>query len=304
MKSVSPVKADLTLAFIAFLWGVTFLLVKNALVGVSATLFLAFRFTLAALILAVVFRRRIAQGFTREQWIAGAVTGTILMAGYILQTIGLHTTTPSKSAFLTGLYIVLVPFAGALVYRNVPHWIEAVGVLVAGVGMSLLSIPGLTTSGERLSVSRGDLLTIGCAALFALHMVMLGHYAPRVGFESISVLQVGFAALSAVLFTPIIENPFIHWQAPVVIAILVCGVLATAVAFLLQSWAQQYTTATHAALIFSLEPVFAWLVSWRWEGETLSFQAGCGALLILAGILVVELKPAFVNPHPSNQTPS
>ncbi|SRR5260221_9584115 len=287
-------RADLTLALIALLWGSTFVLVKRALDDVSPLLFLVLRFGLATLVLGWYFRKRIAQGFRRKEVFIGIGVGAMLMLGYVLQTIGLKTTSPSKSAFLTGLYIVLVPFANSLVYRIAPRFAELIGVLLAGMGMALLSMQG-----ESLTMTPGDLLTVGCAVAFALHIVMLSHFAPILGFESLSVLQIGGAALVALVSMPLVEQPVLRWSPSVIAAILVGGLLATALAFVLMTWAQQRTTPTRAAVIYSLEPVFAWIVSWLWEGEILGQRAAFGAILILAGILVVELKPAGSGKHPS-----
>jgi drug/metabolite transporter (DMT)-like permease len=286
-------RADLTLAFIALIWGTTFVLVKRALEDISPFLYLALRFTLAAIALGFFFRKRISQGISARDIGIGSVVGGVLMSGYVLQTVGLQTTTASKSAFLTGLYIVLVPFAASIVYQVRPRWAEIAGVGIAATGMGLLSMQG-----ERLTIERGDLLTIGCAAAFALHIVLLGHWAPLVGYESLSVMQIAGAALVSLAALPFVELPSVKWSMPVIGAILVGGLLATALAFVLQTWAQQNTSPTRAAILFSLEPVFAWIVSFLVEGETFTGRAALGAVLILAGILAVELKPASDSGHP------
>ena len=286
-------RAGLILAFIAFIWGTTFLLIKRALPEVTPLLYLAIRFVLATALLALWFHRRIRLGFGKQEYYAGLRVGAVLMLGYVLQTVGLQSTTPSKSAFLTGLYIVLVPFVNSLVYRVRPRIPEVSGALVAGLGMGLLSMQG-----ETLSIARGDLLTIGCAVAFAFHIVLLGHWAPIVGFESLSLLQIAGAAAVAVIATPLFEMPSIQWSPIVIAAIVVGGVFATALAFVMQTWAQQRMSAARAAIIFSLEPVFAWLASWFFEGELLSARAAMGAVLILAGILLVELKPVSTPAHP------
>lgn len=286
-------RADLALALIALIWGATFVVVKRALSDVSPFLYLAIRFSLAAALLAVWFRHRIRLGFGRQEYWAGLRVGAVLMLGYILQTVGLATTSPAKSAFLTGLYIVLVPFVASFVYRTKPRLLEIAGAFVAGFGMALLSI-----TGDSFSIATGDLLTLGCAAAFAVHVVLLGRWAPRYGFESLSFLQIAGAAAVAIVATPLVEQPFLRWTPPVLGAILVGALLATALAFVLQTWAQQRTTPTRAAVIFSLEPVFAWLVSWAVDGEMLTLRAAAGAACILGGILLVELKPAPLPEHP------
>jgi len=283
-------RADLTLVLIAFIWGATFVLIKRALDDITPTLFLAIRFSLAAAILAIYFRRRIRLGFGRQEYYTGLRIGAVLMLGYILQTVGLLTTTPSKSAFLTGLYIVLVPFVNSVLYRQRLRLPELTGSLVAGLGMGLLSMQG-----ESLSIGKGDLLTIACAVAFAIHIVLLGQWAPVVGFESLSLLQIVAAAVVACVATPLVESPAVRWSPMVITAIVVGAVFATALAFVLQTWAQQHTSAARAAILFSLEPVFAWAVSWFVEGEVLTLRATAGAALILGGILLVELKPSPSN---------
>jgi drug/metabolite transporter (DMT)-like permease len=279
--------ADLVLASTALVWGGMFVVAKAALDDVSSVLYLALRFTLAAAVLGVVYRRSI-----RWSWPAAGL-GVVLMAGYILQTIGLRMTTPSKSAFLTGGYVVLVPFLSWLVYRTKTRPAEMFGVLAATIGMSLLSLQG-----ESLTIGRGDALTIAAAMAFAVHIVLLGHLASRVASGNLAFLQVASAAVVAWLFLPVAETPEIRWAPAVVLAIVGGGLLATAFAFLAQTWAQQYLSPTRAALIFMLEPVFAWLVAWWWTGEMLTGRAAVGAGLILAGVLLVELKPNRKTAHP------
>jgi drug/metabolite transporter (DMT)-like permease len=134
---------------------------------------------------------------------------------------------------------------------------------------------------------------------FAGHIIALGHYSSRMSFEILSISQVGTAAALALSVFWWAETPRIYWRWEVWFAIAITGLLATALAFTIQAWAQQYTTATRTALIFTLEPVFAWLTSFLLTGELLSQRATLGACLILAGILLVELKPSTQRAHPS-----
>jgi drug/metabolite transporter (DMT)-like permease len=280
-------RADLALAGIALVWGVTFVVVKQALQDVSTLLFLALRFSLATLALGAAFRP-LPGKFTerRTLLVGGILAGLCLAAGYVFQTVGLRFTSPSKSAFLTGLSIVLVPVFGAGWRRRWPARPEVAGILAATVGMSLM-----TLNWDTLRIERGDLLTLACALGFAAHILVVGHYSPRVSFQALALVQVATAAALAVATCWWIEPPMIRWTPGVVLALIVTGLLATALAFSVQAWAQQHTTPTHTALIFALEPVFAWLTSFLLAGEILSPRATLGAALILAGILLVELKP-------------
>jgi drug/metabolite transporter (DMT)-like permease len=280
-------RADLALVAMTFIWGATFVVVKSALENASTFLFLTLRFTLATVALGLVFRplpSRFASG--RSILKGGAIAGSFLFLGYAFQTMGLRHTTPSKSAFITGLSIVMVPVMAALVQRRAPALREAVGVFVATVGMAFM-----TLDFHSLEIAYGDALTLLCAAGFALHILVVGHYAPKTGFSALALVQIAVAAaLSGATFWWI-EPVIIRWTPGVVLAVLVTGLLATALAFSVQAWAQQYTTPTRTALIFALEPVFAAVTSFLVAGELLSPQGSAGAALILGGILLVELKP-------------
>jgi len=148
----------------------------------------------------------------------------------------------------------------------------------------------MTLQGANFRIGLGDLLTLFCAAAFAMHMIALGHYSTRVGFESVAFLQVAASAVLALGSFWWAESPVLRLRPLVLVALLVTGLLATALAFTVQAWAQQHTTPTRTALIYSLEPVVAWVTSFLLTGETLSRRGMAGAGMILAGILLVELK--------------
>lgn len=285
-------KADLALVLNTFIWGATFVVVKQALEEVSPLLFLALRFSVAAVALLFLFRRTLFNA--PKPWLrAGAICGFFLFAGYAFQTFGLRLTTPAKSAFITGLATVLVPLLAALVYKNRPRAVEVAGVACAMTGMGLMTLQGAT-----LRMGTGDLLTLFCAVAFAGHIVTLGHYSSESGFEMLAVAQVGVAALLALGMFWWTEPVRMVWSPAVWAAVLITGLLATALAFTVQAWAQQYTTATRTGLIFTLEPIFAWGTSWLLSGEILSGRAVAGAFLIVGGVVLVEMKPWTLKPHP------
>ena len=297
--------ADAALILIAFIWGATFVVVKRALADISPTLFLAIRFAIAAVLLAIAFRGRSIPSRERLWWTLqrGAAAGACLIAGYILQTLGLERTTASKAGFITGFYIPLVPFLLIFVIKNGrlhavwPKPVEALGILMATIGVILMTLPD-----ERLSVSHGDLLVLASTLAYAVQIILLGRWSGRISFESLAVIQVGAGALFAALAFPFVDSPTrLAFTGPVVFAILTSAVFATALAFGLQSWAQQHTTPTRTALIFALEPVFAWLTAFLTEGEKLTPRATMGGVAILAGILLVELKPSVLAGHPVKQ---
>lgn len=283
------IKAHLLLVLITLIWGSTFVLIKEALNEASPLLLNAVRMSLAALLLAVYYRKHLA----RFDWPAlrsGALVGLFLFLGYALQTAGLKLTTPSKSAFLTGVSTVLVPLFLMIIWRTRSHPWRGVGIALALAGLFLITVPaGRQGIASFAQVNRGDLLTIACAIAFAFQIILLGRATRRFAFEPIAVLQIGGAAALMWLAAPVVERPHLQLSAVVLATILITGILGTAVAFTVQAWAQQFTPSTHTALIFTLEPVFAWLTSLVYLKEKLGVRAGLGALLILAGVLVSEL---------------
>jgi len=284
---------DISLIAVALIWGTTFVLVKRALAEVSTLLFLTLRFIVAAALLAIIFRSQFRGANLSRSTRAGLLAGVCLFSGYVLQTFGLKYTTASKTGFLTGLYIPLVPVFSSIVYKKAPQISEALGVCAAFVGMALMTIDR-----DTLHIGFGDLLVAACAVAYAFHILVLGRFA---GSSRVGVLTVVQIATGAVLGGGTFwwtEPVYVRWTADVCIALGVTSVLATALAFAVQTWAQQYSSPTRTALIFSLEPVFAWATSYFVSGEVLTGRGIVGAALILAGILLVELKPLRLGAHP------
>jgi drug/metabolite transporter (DMT)-like permease len=285
--------AEAALVCNVFLWGATFVVVKAALADVSPTLFVALRFTLATAALLAVFRGAALPWRSWKTAGAGALAGTFLFSGYVFQTMGLRLTTAPRSAFITGLTSVAVPLLAAVVYRVKPQVSEVVGVLIATLGLALMTLPGVLGP-----VGLGDLLTVCCAAGFATHIVTLGHFREKMNYELLAVSQIAMSALLAWGLLAWVEKPRVVWRPSVVWAILITGLLCTALAFSVMAWAQRYTSPARTALIFMLEPVIAWVTSYLVVGEGLSGRAAAGAALILGGVAMVELKPLNPRSHP------
>ena len=282
-------KAHILLVLVTFVWGATFVQIKDALHDISPLLFNAVRMTLAAVALALIYRKQVAE-LRKPALKAGLLVGLFLALGYEFQTTGLNLTTPSKSGFLTGVSVVLVPVFLVLFWRRRVRAWTAIGVVSAFLGLYLLTVPpgeGLT-SGLR-SVNLGDLLTLICAVSFAFQIILLGRASQRYPFEQIAFLQVAASAFLMLALAPVMESAHVVWSSRVILAILVTGIVGTAVAFTIQAWAQQFLPPTNTALIFSLEPVFAWLTSYVMLGERLGARAALGAVLILAGVVVSEV---------------
>ena len=284
------VRAYLLMLFVVAVWGSTFVLVKGALDDATPGAFNLVRMTLAFAVMGVAYHRywRTIKGW--QVW-AGALVGACLAMGYQFQTTGLARTTPSKSAFITGLMVVMVPLLSIIPGlrppgARPPRWNAFLGAALAFTGIVLLTAPAAgsasgTTSllGEaaRLlpdltSINLGDVLTLGCALGFAFHCLALSHVSPRIAFQPLALLQVGFCAVFMALSMPLIEHPQITWTLRLAVALGVAALLATAAAFSIQSWAQSVLPPTHIALLLTLEPVFAWITSFLVTGERLGLR--------------------------------
>jgi drug/metabolite transporter (DMT)-like permease len=283
------IRADLSLAFCSLLWGATFVVVKNALDHSSVFIFLAVRFSVAA-VLMLAWSSRALRQFEREDLFAGFRLGCFMFLGYAFQTAGLQYTTPAKSGFVTGSSVVLVPLLLALFWGKRLTWGAYAGALVAVLGLYFLTIPA-----EGIAyLNRGDVLTFVAAGLYAVHIILVGEYTLQHSAKALSLVQVAACAVmawmtagaaSAIRWQP----ARFEWRFELILGTLICAVFATAVAFSIQLWAQRYTTPSHAAILFTLEPVFAVITSYILIGERLGQRAILGAAFVLAGILFAEL---------------
>lgn len=299
LKRLSPSSlAHILLLAVVFVWGTTFVLVKDALQDASPLLFNLLRMTLAFIALAIINHRQLRQ-INRRALIASVIVGVFLAAGYQFQTAGLALTTPAKSAFITGLVVVFVPLftlVPALRSHNTPkpRWTTAVGALLAFSGLLLLTTPpGTFFQNVFTSIGLGDLLTLCCAIAFAAHLLSLAHTSHQVPTGQLATLQIGAAALIIAFTLPIGGTPHLSPTPRLIIALAVTSLLATAAAFTIQSWAQQHLPPTHTAILLTLEPVFACLTSYLVLHEHLGRRSLLGATLILAGIATTELFSAM-----------
>ncbi|UCC68810.1 MAG: DMT family transporter [Armatimonadota bacterium] len=280
----ASIGADLALLAVAAVWGLTFSAVQRALDAAAPMSFLAARFALAAVVLGLFFPRRVFRISWRVVTIA-ALLGCWLTAGYALQTVGLLHTTASKSAFITGLSVVLVPVLSLVVSGALPRHSSLLAVLLAAGGLYLLTSPG------AMGLNRGDLLTLGCAAAFALHIVTTERAAPRHDPLPLAFWQIVTTGAACALLMGFVETPRLPLTAWTVAALAITGVFATAVAFATQMWAQRRTSATHVAVIFTAEPVFAAVFARFIQHEVLGSAGVLGGVLILAGILLAQVGP-------------
>ncbi len=282
--------SDLALLFVAMFWGSNFVVMKEALKLITPFAYLGLRFTVAALIMVALFWRRMSR-IKSVDLKAGSLLGFLLFAGFGVQTVALMVTTPAKSGFITGTSVVIVPFLYILVSKVRPRWSVFAGAFLALGGLFMLSFEGV---GEgALLLGQGDALTLMGAFLFAAHVVFLGVYAPRSDTIILATLQMLFAGIlsfAVAFIAEPLEGLFIH-SLPIWAAVFYGIIFCTIGAFVTQTAAQRFTPPTHAALILSLEAVFAGLFSYLFWDELFSTRKICGAGLIFAGILLTELQP-------------
>ncbi len=285
--------ADLLLLLVTAIWGGTFVMVQDAVATYPVFAFLALRFSLASLVFlpALAHRRRTATTVQPPSWTArarvvlpGLLIGTLLFAGYSFQTYGLRWTTPAKAGFITGLSVVFVPLGSALFLRRRPSPAAWIGVGLATAGLALLTL------NADMRVAAGDLLVLGCAIAFAAHVLLVGHYAPRMSPLDLAAGQIVTVAILAFGFGLLLGGGVPWPGGSVWFAVAFTGLLATALAFGAQTLAQRFTSPTHTALIFATEPVFAALFSFMLIGEEFTPRALVGCGLILAGMLAAEFR--------------
>ena len=274
---------DLALVVAAICFGTTFVVVQEAIKHVEPVPFLAVRFTVAALILWPLARRRPSTpGEVRD----GLMAGTALVIGYLLQTIGLQYTGSATSAFITYMLVVFVPVLGLVLLRRRPHPVTLLGIAVAVVGLVLLTDPGGGT--QAAGFGRGEVLTLGCAVAFAAHVVILGETAHRHDPIRLATVQVGL--VGAVCVVPGLWLGGYGLPASALVAAIATALLATSIAFVLQVTGQRTVPPARAAVLLLLEPVFAGVLA-RVRGETLRPTQLAGAALILLAVIVSETLP-------------
>jgi drug/metabolite transporter (DMT)-like permease len=270
----------LALIGVTAVWGVTFVQVKDAIELYPLFSFLALRFAIGTAVL-VPFAHGRVRPLGRRGLAAGLGIGLVLAAGYAFQTAGLERTTASSAGFITGLFVVITPLLATVfigVRLGIATWI---GVALATIGLALLSGAGAGEIG-------GDALVLGAALAFAIHIVLLEHFAPGYDAVALTMLQMlaAFVSLGAIaVAVGQVELPrgWTVWT-----ALVVTGVFASALGFLVQTWAQQRTTATRTALALTMEPVWAGFFGYVLAGDRLGVAGWLGAALIMAGIVLSE----------------
>lgn len=284
--------ANISLLFVAFVWGSTFVIVQNAISIIEPLTFNALRFSLAAIILGVPFvllRRKQLKDINYKMILSGIVIGVWLFLGYAFQTIGLLHTTTSKAGFITGLSVVMVPLLSFVFLKQKPGKFAIIGVSIATIGLYLLTMT------DTAPINIGDGLVFLCAISFAFHIIITGKYSNKFPTLLLTVIQITTVAvlsfISAIIFEDwmLVLKHHIIFDINVVFGLIITSFFATALAFFAQTNFQKFTTPTRVALIFSTEPVFAAATAYIWNNEHLSNSAFLGCVLIFLGMIFAEL---------------
>lgn len=283
-------RAEAMLICITVVWGLTFALVKESLKTVQPFVFMAWRFWIAALVMAAISipkLRRIDLRIVRD----GFLLGMLLYASYSFQTFGLKKTTAGNAGFITGLFIVFTPLLAAIFLRHRPDAKSVAAVLVAVIGLGVLSLqPGL---GIRV----GDALVLACAFLYSVHIILLDGYVKKYDLVLLTFVQMLILALAFTASGFIFENMVVPKTGFVWMTLLICGVLASSAAFYVQGYAQRILSPVRTSMVLIMEPVFSVFFGILILGEHLTWRGWLGCALIFAGMVLTEI-PTPGRPRP------
>jgi drug/metabolite transporter (DMT)-like permease len=283
--------ADLTLLMISIIWGITFILVQDAIYNLPPFTFLAIRFAISALILISLFpyfKKDLIRSYT-YYFRKGVILGIYLFLGFAFQTFSLLYTTSGKSGFLTGICLILVPFFAWIILKKRIQPGALIGTMIAIIGLYLIAFNDIYT------INQGDILGFLCAFFFALQIVYTSKYTDSSSVIPLVIVQLITVFIlsncSALLFEPgqKMFHPVILFTPTVGIALLITSIFATSLAFLVQTYVQKYTTPTHVSLIFATEPIFAGLADYWWKGVSLEKHTILGFACIICGIILSEI---------------
>ena len=283
----SQTKAELLLLSVTFIWGSTFVITKSLIEEASPFIYTGIRFSLAAALLFLVYPKRL-RTFSKPALKRGAVLGSLVFAGFVLQTIGLQFTTASKSAFFTGMLVVLTPIIHYVVqhfYKLMRKPLRAgniVGVVFAALGLYFLTSP------EGSSFNIGDAMTLVCALLFAIYIVYLDFATDVEDKMQLTLVQFLVCGIAGMIGAFSVETIHLHWTNGFIASLLYLTIFATVIAMAVQIRFQGDTTPTRAALIFALEPVIAGVMAFYVRGEILGTLGVIGGGIIMCGVLISE----------------
>jgi drug/metabolite transporter (DMT)-like permease len=282
-KQMSKFKADLGLLAATVFWGTTFILSKIILENISLFTYLAIRLSLAAIIMIIIslpFRKQFNSAVLHD----GMILGVFLFLSYLFQMWGLKYTSAINAGFITGMHVVFVPVFLTLIFKDRPKISSAIGVLFAATGLYFFS------GGDFYALNKGDILVFFCAFSVTFHVIFTARFAPKHNVYLLTTVQLCTIALLSILLM-FFENPVIlvtSWKLTALIIYL--ALFGTVFTFIMQTAMQRFTTATRAALVFTMEPVFTAIFAFIIAGETLQKSGWLGGGFILTGMVIAEIE--------------
>lgn len=285
ISKIKELKADILLLSVAVAWGVTFLMVQKAIDTTPVYSFLFFRFGLASVIMFFICIKHLKK-LDFQTILYGFILGVLLFSAFATQTFGLAYTSSSIVAFITGLNVIIVPFLSYLFFKDKIRLNVFLASLLAVVGLYLLTMSG------TLSFQKGEFLTLICAILFALQIIFTGKYSKKVNVFNLVLVQLVTVSILSLIFSLFLDKTTfgIVYNFAFFKAVIVTAVFATVYAFLIQTYMQQFTTATKTAIIFSMEPVSAGLYGYFAGNEILTSVQIIGAIIIISATVLSEIK--------------
>lgn len=284
-------KAELLLLLITLIWGGTFSIIKTALEDVSPLIFLGMRFGISTILYSILFVNLKHFNFVTLRH--SLIIAFLLFAGFALQTVGLKYTTASKSGFITGMLVVFTPIVQLVIERKPPKPGNLIGILLVTFGLLFLTSKESSIKSFIFSLGRnftiGDFLTLLCAIMFAFYIVYLDIYSRQHPSSALVFIQLIVTSVFSFLIAPFFENITINLTPRLIFALLYTSILATIFAIYIQTEYQKFTTPTHAAIIFTMEPVFAAIIARIILDENFSPFTILGSVLMLSGLLISEL---------------
>ena len=292
-KKLVTFAASAGLLLVTIIWGAAFAIVKNSLDYVPPIYMMAFRFTIAGVVMSLVFIKKLIR-IKKEELIHGAGIGVFLFLAYAFQTIGCNYTTAGKNAFLTTVYVILVPFLNWILIKRRPDIFSIIAAVLSITGIGLLSLESIEGA---LSMNKGDVLTLICGFCYALQIIFIAQWSQNDDPVLLAILQIVVAALLSWITAPFIDGDM-KWSVlgsrDVILSMLYLGLLSTMVAFALQTICQKYLAPSLAALLMSFEAVFGALSGVIFLGEVIPPRGIVGCALMFFAVVLSETKFSFL----------
>lgn len=292
MQNKYQLPATLGMLLTAIIWGFAFVVVKNSLEFITTEYMLAFRFTIAAVALSLIFIKKLKK-INRAYLKSGGLLGVFLFASYAFQTYGLEFTTAGKNAFLTTIYVIIVPFLAWAINKKKPDKFCVIGAVLALIGLALLSLGGDDLANSVINI--GDILTIICGFGYAIHMIYIDKFTEKQDPVLLTILQLATAAILGWIFAFLFGGGFPQaaFTKDVIISMLYLGLMSTMLAFLLQNVCQKYAEPSVAALFLSSEAVFGVVFAIIFLNESMTIKMAFGCVLMFIAVITVETKFKF-----------